>query len=84
MAKKQVLGEALLSRYYTLKKNTMAANKLTGELLTVIGVNTSVFAISFTNIEMVLKIFLLLLTIGFTIDRWLRYRRTDKNKNKNI
>lgn len=30
---------------------------------------------TFTNIEMVLKIFLLLVTIGYTLDRWIQSKK---------
>lgn len=42
-------------------------------------INTVVVTATFTNIDNILKIILLLLTIGYTIDKWLLMR---KNKNK--
>lgn len=42
--------------------------------------NASTFAISFSQIEMALKIALLLITIGYTAQRW--YIMYNKNKNK--
>ena len=41
--------------------------------------NASTFAISFAQIEMALKITLLLLTIGYTAQRW--YLMYKENKN---
>lgn len=42
--------------------------------------NASTFAISFAQIEMALKIALLVLTIGYTAQRW--YIMYNENKNK--
>jgi hypothetical protein len=46
--------------------------------LKIYGLNLSVFAVSFTQIEMALKIILLLVSIGYTIQRI--YELKDKNK----
>lgn len=42
--------------------------------------NTSTFAISFAQIEMALKIMLLLLTIGYTAQRWYLMHKENKNE----
>lgn len=46
--------------------------------LKIFGLNLSVFAVSFTEVEMVLKVVLLLVSIGYTIQRIYEL----KNKNK--
>jgi len=46
----------------------------------VILVNAGTFAISFSQIEMALKIALLVLTIGYTAQRW--WIMYNQNKNK--
>ena len=40
-------------------------------------INVAVITVTFTQIENVLKLILLLVSIGYTIDRWI-----DKRKNK--
>jgi hypothetical protein len=40
--------------------------------------NTSAFALSFSNIEMTLKIILLLISIGYTLQKW--YESYNNNK----
>jgi len=42
--------------------------------------NLTAFAVSFTNIDVVLKIILLLITIGFTIDKWYQMRKEKSKK----
>jgi len=42
--------------------------------------NAGTLALSMTNIEPVLKIILLLVTIGYTIHRWLELVNKKKNK----
>lgn len=42
--------------------------------------NASTFAISFAQIEMALKIMLLLLTIGYTAQRWYLMHKENKNE----
>jgi hypothetical protein len=46
--------------------------------LKIYGLNISSFAISLTNIDMVLKLLLLVVTIGYTINKW--YLMNQKNK----
>ena len=41
--------------------------------------NASTFAISFAQIEMALKITLLLITIGYTAQRWYLMHKENKN-----
>lgn len=37
--------------------------------------NTFTIAFTFTNAESFLKIFLLIISIGYTIDRWMKLRK---------
>lgn len=38
--------------------------------LKLLGINSAALALSFSNIEMMLKIILLLVSIGYTISKW--------------
>lgn len=42
-------------------------------------INLSVLTISFTQLENALKIVLLLVSIGFSIDKWITLRKKKKN-----
>jgi len=44
--------------------------------------NASTFAISFTHIDMVLKILLLLISIGYTAQKWYLLDKERKDKKK--
>jgi hypothetical protein len=44
--------------------------------------NASAFTISFTHIDMVLKILLLVLTIGYTAQRWYLMDKKRREDNK--
>ena len=46
--------------------------------LKIYAINSAALAISFTDIEMMLKIVLLLVTIGYSIHKW--YEMVRKNK----
>jgi len=46
-------------------------------------INGSSFAISLTDIDLILKIILLIVTIGYTINKWFYMRKNDKNSKKN-
>ena len=53
------------------------------ELLEVLGFNSIILSITtFTNLEILLKIFLLLVTIGYTLNKWI-YHIKDAKKKKN-
>lgn len=43
--------------------------------LKIYGLNLSAFAISFTQVENTLKILLLVVTIGYTIQKWYEVRK---------
>ena len=50
------------------------------EDLKILTLNAATFLVSFSNIEMILKIALLLVSIGYTISKWyeVHCRRNDK------
>ena len=54
------------------------------ELLEVIGFNSIILSITtFTNLEILLKILLLVITIGYTLNKWLYHiKNAKKKKNK--
>ena len=58
----------------------MNANKVVGEIGPVLTVNSTSFALCLTALELVLKIVLLVISIVYTADRWLYYRRKNKKK----
>lgn len=45
--------------------------------------NASTFAISFTPIDMTLKLFLLIVSIGYTINKWMLLNNKDDQDKKN-
>ena len=49
--------------------------------LKVLALNTSAFTISMTSVEDMLKIILLLVSIGFTIQRWYEVRKRNKDNS---
>jgi len=44
--------------------------------------NIIVTLVTFTNIDNLLKLILLLITIGYTADKWLLMRKNKKNDNE--
>ncbi len=44
--------------------------------------NASAFTISFSNTDMVLKILLLILSVGYTAQRWYLLNKENKKKNE--
>jgi len=57
-----------------VKKNIMDTQDLK-----VLALNTSAFTVSMTSVEDILKIILLLVSIGFTIQRWYEVRKRSKD-----
>ena len=56
-------------------------NMMFNDSVQVTAINTTVFSIAtFTNLEMILKILLLLVTIFYTADKWYHHK---KNRDKN-
>ena len=54
------------------------------ELLEVIGFNSIILSITtFTNLEILLKILLLLVTIGYTLNKWIYHIKENAKKKKN-
>lgn len=60
----------------------MPFKKVMTEVSDVVALNTAAFAISFSNIELMLKIALLILTFIYTLDKWLYHRRNRDKINK--
>ena len=59
----------------------MPLKKSAEELVQVATLNSTTFAITFTNIEIGLKILLLFVSIAYTVDKWYSHRKRN-NKNK--
>jgi len=57
-----------------VKKNIMDTQDLK-----VLALNTSAFTVSMTSVEDILKIILLLVSIGFTVQRWYEVRKRSKD-----
>ena len=56
----------------------MPIPQITREVGEVLGVNTAILSITtFTNLEVVLKILLLVITIVYTLDKW-RYHKKNR------
>ena len=54
----------------------MALPQITKEIANVLGVNVTILSITtFTNLEVVLKILLLVITIAYTIDKWWYHKK---------
>ncbi len=59
----------------------MPLNTLTKEVGEVIGVNAAILSITtFTNLEIFLKILLLVVSIVYTVDKWWYNKKKRKNK----
>jgi len=43
-------------------------------------INAGIFAISMTDIEVIFKVVLLIVSIGYTINKWMLLRKDKKNK----
>ena len=58
----------------------MPIRKAATEIAEVVGVNATILSVTtFTNLEIFLKIILLLITIGYTINKWLHIRRNGED-----
>ena len=54
----------------------MAIPQITKEVGEVLGVNTAILSITtFTNLEIVLKIILLVISIVYTVDKWWYHKK---------
>jgi ABC-type uncharacterized transport system YnjBCD permease subunit len=42
--------------------------------------NITAFSISLADIDMILKIFLLAVTIGYTVDKWIKLNKKDNDE----
>ena len=54
----------------------MPLKQITKEVGEVLGVNTAILSITtFTNLEVLLKIILLIISIVYTVDKWLYHKK---------
>ena len=54
----------------------MALPQITKEIANVLGVNVTILSVTtFTNLEIILKILLLVITIAYTIDKWWYHKK---------
>ena len=52
----------------------MPIRKAATEIVEVVGVNATILSVTtFTNLEIFLKIILLLITIGYTLNKWIHH-----------
>ena len=57
----------------------MPLKQITKDVGEVLGVNTAILSITtFTNLELALKILLLVVTIIYTLDKWLYHKKNRK------
>lgn len=56
----------------------MPGKKIVGEIAPVLTLNSTSFAVCLTDLELILKILLLLISIVYTVDRWWYYRKKNK------
>ena len=54
-----------------------------GENIKILALNISMLMITFTHLDIILKTALVVVTLGFTIDKWVSHRIDRKEKNKN-
>ena len=61
----------------------MPLKQITKEIGEVIGFNTAILSITtFTNLEVLLKILLLVVSIVYTVDKWLYHKKQRDEKKK--
>lgn len=53
-----------------------------GEDIKIVTINSIMLMITFTHLDIVLKTMLVLVTLGYTIDKWISHRIDRKNKDK--
>jgi len=59
----------------------MPIRTATKEILEVIGFNATILSVTtFTNLEILLKILLLLVTIGYTVNKWVYHIKRNGKK----
>lgn len=59
----------------------MPIRKAVTEIAEVVGVNATILSVTtFTNLEILLKILLLLVTIGYTINKWVHHIKKNGKK----
>jgi len=60
---------------------TKVRNKMTMSDLKIYFLNASAFALSYSQLDMILKVMLLVLSIGYTAQRWYLLDKERRNKN---
>ncbi len=61
----------------------MPIQKTVQDTVEIIGVNATVLSVTtFTNLEIALKIVLLIVSIAYTIDKWYSQKKKHNEKNK--
>ncbi len=61
----------------------MTIQKTVQDTVEIIGVNATVLSVTtFTNLEIALKIVLLIVSIAYTIDKWYSQKKKHNEKNK--
>lgn len=62
----------------------MPLQQLTKEVGQVLAVNGTILSVTtFTNLEILLKILLLIVSIVYTVDKWLYHKKKRKWRNEN-
>jgi hypothetical protein len=74
LTKTVIVQTTSLEENGNVKKNTMDTQDLK-----VLMLNTSAFTLSMTSVEDILKIILLLVSIGFTVARWYEIHKRNKD-----
>lgn len=54
-----------------------------GEDIKIITINSIMLMITFTHLDIILKTMLVIVTLGYTIDKWVSHRIDRKNKKDN-
>lgn len=52
-----------------------------GEDIKIVAINSIMLMITFTHLDIILKTMLVIVTLGYTIDKWVSHRIDRKNKN---
>ena len=72
----------MVCRYRVGNKNAWIMKEFFKQTWDIIPLNVSVLAISLTQIEVILKILLLLITIFISIDKYISYKKRGKDGKK--
>ncbi len=61
----------------------MTEKKIVTEIAPVLTLNSTTLVFSLSDFELILKIILLIISIIYTADRWLYYRKKNRKTTKN-